>query len=108
MPLTTETAYMANDDFFNALQQKPWFINTCRGGVVETAALIRALQNNRISGAAIDVLENEKLESFNLDQQQQLDFLTKQPNVIITPHIAGYSHEAFYKMSKVLLEKLGF
>ena len=108
VPLTAETAYMANDDFFNALQQKPWFINTCRGGVVETAALIRALQNNQIAGAALDVLENEKLESFNLDQQQQLDFLTKQPNVIITPHIAGYSHEAFYKMSKVLLEKLGF
>ena len=108
VPLTTETAHMANNDFFNALQQKPWFINACRGPVMKTSALINALQNNLISGAALDVLENEKLENYTLEQQEQLDFLTTQPNVIITPHVAGYSHEAFYKMSKVLLEKLGF
>lgn len=108
VPLSAETAYMANDEFFNALQQKPWFVNACRGGVVHTTALISALQNSKISGAALDVLENEKLENYTLEQQKQLDFLTAQPNVIITSHIAGYSHEAFYKMSKVLLEKLGF
>ena len=108
VPLTAETAYMANDEFFNALQQKPWLVNACRGGVVHITALISALQNSKISGAALDVLENEKLENYTLEQQEQLDFLTTQPNVIITPHIAGYSHEAFYKMSKVLLEKLGF
>lgn len=107
LPLTAETRYMADDFFFKSLQQKPFIINTSRGPVVHTAALINALKNNLISGAALDVLENEKLATYNEEEQAALDFLAHHPNVLLTPHIAGYSREAFYKMSTVILEKLG-
>ncbi|MDB5275063.1 MAG: hydroxyacid dehydrogenase [Ferruginibacter sp.] len=107
VPLTEETRYMAGAGFFNALKEKPFFINACRGPVTDTAALIEALKQNQIAGAALDVLENENLATLTHLQQAQLDFLTSQNNVIITPHIAGYSNEAFYKMAAVILQKLG-
>ena len=106
LPLTTETHHLLNEAFFNSLQQKPFFITTCRGAVTDTTALINALKNGKISGAALDVLENEKISSLSDIEKEQLAFLLAQPNVIITPHIAGYSKEAFKRMADVLLAKL--
>ncbi len=106
VPLNDETKYMADEHFFNMLEGKPFIINTSRGSIVHTAALIDALKATTIAGAALDVLENEQINNLSDTQKEELAYLTEQPNVILTPHIAGYSNESFYKMSAVILEKL--
>lgn len=107
VPLTEETLHMANRSMFSTFKQKPVLLNASRGKVVQLDDLVEALKNETISAAGLDVLENEDLTKLSSKEKAQLDWLLQQPNIIITPHIAGYSHEAFFKMAKVLLEKLG-
>ena len=107
VPLNGDTFHLAGESFFNSLKNRPYFINTSRGKTQDTAALIDALEKGRIAGAALDVLENEKLETYSFEEKHQLDKLLAFDNVLLSPHIAGYSREAFYGMAKVVLDKLG-
>ena len=107
LPLTELTHHYANDSFFNACIQKPYFLSTCRGTVTNTDALLKALQNQIVRGVGLDVLENEQLDSYTPSEKARLKALTAYPNFILTPHIAGYSQEAYLKMSQILLGKLG-
>jgi len=106
LTLTEATFHFANEAFFSACKQKPYFISTCRGAVTDTGAVLTALQNQLVRGVGLDVLENEQLASYSLSEKAQLESILAFPNAIITPHIAGYSHEAYYKMAHIILEKL--
>lgn len=106
VPLTEATYHYADQQFFRAFKRQPLFINTSRGKVVDTDALILALDEGRISGAGIDVLENEDLASYTADESVRLHSLTDRDQVIVTPHIAGYTQEALFKMSDMLVQKL--
>ncbi len=106
LPYNNETNHFGNKDFFSSLKKQPVILNTSRGKIIDTAALIDALQQKQIRAAALDVLENEKLKELSEKQHDQLVWLNAQENVLLTPHIAGYTFEAAYKMSKILLEKL--
>lgn len=106
LPLTEETRHLANAEFFRSFQKPVWFINAARGKIVDTADLIMALESGVISGACLDVLENEKLTTYDAREEEQLERLLQLPNVVLTPHIAGYSHEASVKMARIVLEKL--
>ena len=107
LPLTDETRHMADDSFFNALRQRPYILNTSRGEVLKTEDLAVALEQNKIAGAALDVLENEKPETYTEQESLLFNRLIACSNVVITPHIAGYSVEAFLKMGQVIVKKLG-
>ncbi len=106
LPLTEHTFHCANEAFFLACKQKPYFISTCRGAVTDTGAVLKALQNQLVRGVGLDVLENEQFANYSPSEKEQLEAILAFPNAIITPHIAGYSHEAYFKMARIILEKL--
>lgn len=107
VPLTDETHHMANAAFFEGLESRPYFLNASRGKVHDLNAVVAALDKGLIRAAGLDVLENERLDTYTSSEQALLSDLMQRDNVIVTPHIAGYSHEAYERMSRVILEKLG-
>ena len=106
LPLNEETQHYANEQFFISLKKRPYFLNASRGGVVDTAALLQALDNGLVTAAGLDVLENEDLTSYSAHESALLQQLLRRKNVIVTPHIAGSSHESLVKLAQSLLKKL--
>ena len=109
IPQNEETIYLANDSFFNDFRKSIYLINLARGKVVETSALVKAMKSGKVLGACLDVLEYEKtsFESF-FEQELSPDFkyLLESKNVILSPHVGGWTHESYFKLSNVLADKI--
>ena len=109
VPLTEETDYLVNDDFLKKFKKNIYLINTSRGRVVKTADLVKNMQEEKVLGAALDVLEYEKLSFENIDKDklpEDFQYLIAADNVILSPHIAGWTIESNYKLAKVLVDKI--
>ena len=84
-----------------------YLVNTARGKNVKTKDLVEAIKSGKIKGAALDVLEFEKSSFENLDyQNSDLEFLLNSEKVIVTPHIAGWSHQSKEKLAQVIVDKI--
>ena len=109
-PWTTETDKMVNTDFINAFSKPFWFLNTARGDSVVTEDLVEALQSGKILGAGLDVLEYEKASFETLFQENNLpaafQYLANANNVLLTPHIAGWTFESHQKLAQVIVDKI--
>lgn len=105
IPLTAETRLMVDEAFIDRFKKSFYLVNTSRGGVVKLSAVNSALKKGKLAGAALDVLENEKLASYHPAEMQLFEELVSHPDVILTPHIAGWSREARENIFWVVLEK---
>jgi len=106
LPLNEETQHYANEQFFSSLKKRPYFLNTSRGGVVDTSSLLNALDRGLVTAVGLDVLENEDLASYSAHESKMLQQLLRHRKVVVTPHIAGSSHESLTKLAQSLLKKL--
>jgi D-3-phosphoglycerate dehydrogenase / 2-oxoglutarate reductase len=106
IPYTPENHHFVNENFISSFKKAIWLINTARGEVVNQKAIVNFLKSGKIKGAALDVLENEKLDRLTDEQRKNFDYLSQAPNVILTPHIAGWSHQSYLKINQVLVDKI--
>jgi D-3-phosphoglycerate dehydrogenase len=106
IPLTEETKGMVNTTYLNRFKNKIILVNTARGEIIPLADLAEALQKNKVRGAALDVLENEKLDELSVVQKEAFRKLVDSGNVIFSPHIAGWTYESHLKINVALVEKI--
>lgn len=109
-PQTAATIHLINDVFIAQMRKPFWLINTARGSAVDTEALLSGLKSQKVKGAALDVLEFEN-KAFTAFLEEDLNYQTlrdllKEPNVLLSPHIAGWTHDSHYLLAKTVLEKI--
>lgn len=109
LPLTEETRFLVDSSFIQQFKKEFYFINTARGKCVNTQDLVDAIKSGKIKGACLDVMEYESTSFEDMGTAEilpALDYLIHSEKVVLSPHIAGWTHESNYKMSKGIAEKM--
>ncbi|GAA4418053.1 2-hydroxyacid dehydrogenase [Nibrella viscosa] len=106
IPLTEETRMIVNNDLVERFGKPFYLINIARGEIVSLSAVVNGLKSGKILGACLDVLENEKLKNLTPAQQEAFDYLRQSDRVVLTPHIAGWTHESYVRINEVLVRQL--
>lgn len=104
--LTPETQYLVNKSFIQRFSKPFYLVNTSRGKVVCTEDVLWGLDEGLILGAALDVLENEKLETFTESEREIFERLAQHDKVLLTPHVAGWTVESKEKIAKTMAYKI--
>lgn len=106
VPLTEETRYMLDHSYLQKFKKDIYLLNTARGKNISFKTLVEALESGKLKGAALDVLENEKIKQFTPEQQHYFNKLIHFDNVIFTPHVGGWTYESYEKINKTLVAKI--
>ena len=106
IPYSPANHHFVNESVLGGFAKPIWVVNTARGEVLDHAALVQGVQAGNVRGAALDVLDNEKLNTLSPVQQATFDFLKVAPNVVLTPHVGGWTHESYVRINEVLVEKI--
>lgn len=109
LPLTEETTYMIDERFINSFKKPLFIINTARGKNLNVEALVKALKSEKVLGACLDVLEYESLSFEQLKSEElpaPFQYLRNSEKVILSPHVAGWTVESYFKLSNVLADKI--
>ncbi len=108
-PETELTKNMVNSDFINSFSKPFWIVNTARGKSVVTSHLVEALISKKVLGAGLDVLEYEKKSFENLfstEMPEAFKYLVKAENVLLSPHVAGWTVESKEKLAQTIVDKI--
>lgn len=106
VPLTEETYGFYDFDFFNKFKKDLYLVNTARGPILPLSDLIRLLDAGKILGAALDVLEKEKLGKLTSEEKERFSNLIERDNVVFSPHVGGWSYESYKRINDVLVRKI--
>jgi D-3-phosphoglycerate dehydrogenase len=106
LPLTEETRYFVDATFLEQAKPGVILINTSRGGVLHTKSLIEYILKGKLSGACLDVFENEKPNTYSPEEREMYTVLNSMEQVILSPHVAGWTHESKEKIAQITLGKI--